>query len=118
MATTTTTTTPVTEVSDLAQKIREQLMSTVQQAQKLSVDAAETWLKAASAIPAPRLPSIPGVRSVPGIEAVTTYTFDLAADLLTAQRDFALQLAKVLATESSAQKSAGHSTDKPAEKSV
>jgi hypothetical protein len=102
MATTTSKTTPTTEVSDLAQKIREQLLSTVQQAQKLSLDAAQTWLKAASVIPVPDMPTIPGVPAGPGFEAVTTYTFDVAADLLNAQRDFALQLAKVLATAKSA----------------
>jgi hypothetical protein len=102
MATTTTKTEPTTEVSDLAQKIREQLISTVQQAQKLSVDAAQTWLKATSVIPTPHLASIPGASKMPSIEAATTYTFDVAADLLTVQRDFALQLAKVLAPEKSA----------------
>jgi hypothetical protein len=30
------------------------------------------------------------------VEAATTFTFDLAADLLKAQRDFALQLTNVL----------------------
>jgi hypothetical protein len=30
------------------------------------------------------------------VEAATTFTFDLAADLLNAQRDFALQLTNVL----------------------
>jgi len=102
MATTTTKTAPTTEVSDLAQKVREQLMATVQQAQTLSVDAAKTWLKATSVTPAPVLPSMSGAPSMPGIEAVTTYTFDIATDLLAAQRDFALQLAKLLAPEKSA----------------
>lgn len=96
MATTTAKTIPETEVSDLAQKIREQLVSTVQQAQKLSVEAAQTWLKAAAVIPVPDMPS------VPGMEAATTFTFDVASDLLTAQREFALQLAKVLAPATSA----------------
>jgi hypothetical protein len=36
------------------------------------------------------------------VEAATKYTFDVAADLLNAQRDFALQLANVLVPEKSA----------------
>jgi hypothetical protein len=32
------------------------------------------------------------VPAMPDMEAATRYTFDLAADLLNAQRDFALQL--------------------------
>ena len=97
MATTTTKTTPTTEIPELAQKIREQLDSTVQQGQQMSIDAAQTWVKAVSVLPVPDLPAIPGVHAIPGVEAVTKYTFDVAADLLAAQRDFALQLASVLA---------------------
>jgi hypothetical protein len=36
------------------------------------------------------------------MEAATKYTFDVAADLLNAQRDFALQLANVFTPEKSA----------------
>ena len=97
MATATSTTTKTTtEIPDLAQKIREQLLSTVQQGQQLSVDAAQAWVKAVSVLPVPDLPTVPGVPAVPGVEAATKFTFDLAADLLNAQRDFALQLANVL----------------------
>jgi hypothetical protein len=97
MATATAKTASETEVSELAQKIREQLVTTVQQAQKLSVEAAETWLKTASVLPVPDLPVIPGLPSLADVETVTTYTFDVASDLLSAQRDYALQLAKLLA---------------------
>lgn len=93
MATATKTT---TEIPDIAQKAREQLLSAVQQGQKLTVDAAHGWVKAVSVIPTPDLPAIPGVPTVPSVEALTTFTFDLAADLLKAQRDFALQLTDVL----------------------
>jgi len=93
MATATKTT---TEIPDIAQKVRDQLLSTVQQGQKLSIDAAQGWVKAVSVLPTPALPTIPGVPAVPGVEGATTFTFDLAADLLNAQRDFALQLTNVL----------------------
>jgi hypothetical protein len=96
MTTATTKTTPTTEVPEIAQKIREQLVSTIQQGQKLSLDAAQTWVKAVSVLPIPDLPTVPGVPAVPGVEAATKFTFDLVADLLNTQRDFALQLANVL----------------------
>jgi hypothetical protein len=102
MATTNTKTAATTEMPDLAQKIREQLVSTVQQGQQMSVDAAQTWVKAVSVLPVPDLPKVPGVPAFPGVEAGTRYTFDLAADLLNAQRDFALQMANVLVPEKSA----------------
>ena len=91
---TATKTTP--EIPDIAKKIREQLLSTVQQGQQLSIDGAQSWVKAVSVLPVPDLPTIPGVPTLPSVEAATTFTFDLAADLLKAQRDFALQLTNVL----------------------
>ena len=99
MATATTKTTPTTEMPALAQKIREQLVSTVRQGQQLSVDAAQTWVKAISVLPAMDLPKVPGVPALPGMETATRFTFDVAADLLNAQRDFALQLSSVFAPQ-------------------
>ena len=101
MAPTSTKTTPTTEMPALAQKIREQLVSTVRQGQQLSVDAAQTWVKVVSVLPVVDLPKVPGVPALPGMEAATTFTFDLAADLLSAQRDFALQLTSVFAPQQS-----------------
>lgn len=102
MATTNAKTTPTTEMPALAQKIREQLVSTVRQGQQLSVDAAQTWVKVVSVLPVVDLPKVPGVPALPGMEAATTFTFDLAADLLNAQRDYALQLTSVFAPQHSA----------------
>jgi hypothetical protein len=101
-ANTTTKTKTTTEMPDLAKKIREQLVSSVQQGQQLSIDAAQNWVKAVSVLPIPELPAIPGVPTIPGVEAVTTFTFDVAADLLNAQRDFALQLTSLLVPSKSA----------------
>ena len=86
----------VNEIPAIAQKFREQLVSTVQQGQQLSIDAAQSWVKAVSVLPAFDLPKIPGIPALPGVEAATKYTFDVAADLLNAQRDFAVQLTNVL----------------------
>jgi len=58
---------------DLAQKIREQLASTVTQGEPFSVDAAQTWVKAV--------------------------WVDLALDLLMAPFEVALQLADVVITD-------------------
>ena len=87
--------TPV-EMPAMAEKFREQLVSAVQQSQQLSLDAAHAWVKAVSVLPAVDLPKIPGVPALPGLEAATTYAFDVAGDLLNAQRDFALQLTSAL----------------------
>jgi hypothetical protein len=87
---------PVTEIPALAQKFREQLVSSLQQGQQLSIDAAQSWVKAVSVLPVMDLPTIPGIPAMPDMEAATKYTFDVAADLLNAQRDFALQLTNVL----------------------
>ena len=91
-----------TGIPEIAQKIREQLLSTVQQGQKLSVDATQTWVKAVSVLPVPDLPKIPGTSTFPGLEASTTFAFDVATDLLNAQRTYALQLANIFATAKSA----------------
>jgi hypothetical protein len=85
-----------TELPEIAQQVREQLVSTVKQGQQLTVDAVQAFTKAVSVLPTPELPEIHGVPALPGVEAVTTYTFDLAIDLLNAQRAFALQLASAL----------------------
>lgn len=84
------------EMPALAQKFREQLVSAVQQGQQLSIDAAQTWVKAVSVLPTMDLPKIPGMPNMPNMEAATMYTFDVAADLLNAQRAFALQLTSAL----------------------
>jgi len=102
MAATKTSSTSTTETADLARKVREQLISTVQQGQKLTVDAAQTWVKAVSALPVHDLPTLPGGPALPSMAAATTYAFDVATDLLTAQRDFTVQLATVFVPEKSA----------------
>jgi hypothetical protein len=91
---TTTKTMPTTDIPDFAQKMREQLLSTIRQGQQLSIDAAHAWVKAVSVLPVPDLPKLPGLSVIPDVQTATKYTFDVAADLLNSQRDFALQLAK------------------------
>ncbi len=85
-----------TEMPAMVQKLREQLMSAVEQSQQVSLDAAQAWVKAFSVLPAMDLPKIPGLPAMPGMEAATKYTFDVAEDLLKAQRDFSLRLTSAL----------------------
>ena len=87
----------ITQIPEPAHKIREQVLSGVKQGQQLSIDAAQGWAKAVSALPVPDLPKIPGVPAVPSLEAATMYSFDLASELLSSQREFALRLTNVLA---------------------
>ena len=89
-------TTPEGGVTDIAEKFREQLVATLQQTQKVSVDAAKGWVKAVSVLAVPDLPTIPGLPATPDLGTATKYVFDVAADLLTAQRDFVLELANVV----------------------
>jgi hypothetical protein len=86
----------VAEIPALAQKSREQLVSNLQQGQQLSIDAAQSWVKAISALPIMDLPKVPGFPGVPDLQTATNYTFDVASDLLNAQRDFVSQLTNVL----------------------
>jgi hypothetical protein len=88
--------TPEGEVTDIAEKFREQLVSGLQQTQKLSVDAAKGWVKAVSVLAVPDLPTIPGLPATPDMGTAAKYVFDVAADLLAAQRDFALELANIV----------------------
>ena len=73
------------------------MLSTVKQGQQLSIEAAQGWVKAVSVLPIPDLPKIPGVPELPTLGATSTFTFDVAADLLKAQRAYTLELVGVLA---------------------
>jgi hypothetical protein len=84
-----------TEVPVLAQKFREQFVSNLHQGQQLSVDATQTWVKAVSLLPTVDLPRVHGI-PMPDVEAATKFTFDVAADVLSAQREFVLNLASAL----------------------
>ena len=87
-------TTP-TDIPDAAQKLGEQLVSAVKQSQSLALDAARTFAGAWSSVPS-SLSEIPNVVPLPDVPAVTAYGFDLAAELLAAQKDFAVTLATTL----------------------
>lgn len=72
------------------------MVSSLQQGQKLTVDAADGWVKAVSVLSVPDLPKIPGLPAASDMGAATKYTFDVAADLPSAQREFVLKLTSVV----------------------
>ena len=95
-ATTVKVTETATKTPALDQKSGEQLGSSLQQGQRLCLDAAQTWVNAFSTPPVMDLSKIPGLPHLGNMTAATKFTFDVAADLLSTQRDFTLQLARVL----------------------
>jgi hypothetical protein len=89
--------TPAVEIpAPQAHKSQGQVVSSLQQGQQLLMDAAQTWGNVFSALPVMDLSRIPGLADVPDMQAVTNFAFDIAGDLLSTQREFALELTKVL----------------------
>jgi hypothetical protein len=76
---------PVSEVPDLAHKSRQQLVAGLKQSQQLSVDAVQAWVKVVSGLPL-----------LPVMEAATRYALAVTSDLMSMQRQFALQLTNAL----------------------
>ncbi|WP_396932099.1 hypothetical protein [Mycolicibacterium sp.] len=86
---------PNIDVLDATQKLGAQLVSTVKQSQAVTLDVLRSLTEG--------LPSVPSVdklldgKSLPDASAFTEYGFDLVADLLAAQKDFAVKLAQLSA---------------------
>jgi hypothetical protein len=93
---------PTVDVLEATQKFGEQLVSTVKQTQSLALDTARGFAAA--------LPSLPtglsenfGLVALPDLPAITAYSFDLAAELLAAQKDFAVTLASTFTPDKTAE---------------
>ena len=86
--------TPI-DVLDATQKFGEQLVSAVKQSQSLALDAARAFTGTWSSVPS-SLSESPIAAALPDVPAITAYGFDLAAELLAAQKDFAVTLATTL----------------------
>ena len=71
------------------------MVSAVKQGQSLALDAARAFAGAWSSVPS-NLPENPIAVPLPDVPAITAYSFDLAAELLAAQKDFAVTLATTL----------------------
>ena len=83
---------PTVDVLEATQKFGEQLVSTVKQTQSLVLDAARAFAGALPSLPSGLSDNL-GFVALPDVQAVTAYSFDLAAELLAAQKDFAVTLA-------------------------
>ncbi|MBS1693323.1 MAG: hypothetical protein JST91_13990 [Actinobacteria bacterium] len=80
------------DVLDATQKVGEQFVAAVKQSQGLALDVARAFADALPAVPS-RVSDSTAVAALPDVSALTAYGFDLAAELLAAQKDFAVTLA-------------------------
>ena len=92
---------PTVDVLDATQKLGEQLVSTVKQTQSLALDAARAFAGALPSLPS-SLSETRGLVALPDVPAVTAYSFDFAAELLAAQKDFAVTLASTFTPDKTA----------------
>ena len=90
-----------TDVLDATQKLGEQSVSAVKQGQCVALDVARAFAGAWSSVPS-NLPENPLAAALPDVPAITAYSFDLASELLAAQKDFAVALTTTLTPGKSA----------------
>ncbi len=90
-----------TDVLDATQKLGEQSVSAVKQGQSVALDVARAFAGAWSSVPS-NLPENPLAAALPDVPAITAYSFDLASELLAAQKDFAVALTTTLTPGKSA----------------
>jgi hypothetical protein len=88
-------------VLDAAQKAGDQLVAAAKQSQSLALDVARAFAEALPPVPS-RLSESPALVALPDVPAATAYGYDLAAQLLAAQKDFAVTLANTFAPKKSA----------------
>jgi hypothetical protein len=93
---------PTVDVLDATQKFGEQLVSTVKQTQGLALDAARAFAGALPPVPS-GVSETRGLVAWPDVPALTAYGFDLAAELLAVQKDFAVALASAFTPEKTAE---------------
>jgi hypothetical protein len=84
-----------TDVLDATQQFGEQWVSAVKQGQSVALDVARAFAGAWTSVPS-NLPGNPLAAALPDVSAITAYGFDLASELLGAQKDFAVALATTL----------------------
>ena len=86
-----------TEIPEVAQTARAQILQGLQQSHKFTLDAVQAIAKTTASLPTPEMPAIPGLPGVPSAEDATKFIFEFGTELLNAQRDFALEVAKLFA---------------------
>jgi hypothetical protein len=92
----TTTTTPSFEIPEIAFKVRDQFLGGVKQYQQFSLEATQNWFKTLKALPTFVEPTLVDAPVLPSVDTITAFQFDLATELLSAQRAFTNQLAQLL----------------------
>jgi hypothetical protein len=97
MATTAPKTGPSPKATEYLDTMTSQFTSAVKQSQQLVLDSITSWTDAAAKIAPslPSLPSLPAIPFVPTSAEVAEYvsaSFDIAAELLASQREFATAL--------------------------
>lgn len=102
--------TTIPQVSEIAHQVRENIVSAVKDQNQRTLDAfesiAQATAKATESFPTP--PAVPGIPTLgdanayADLKALTVDGYGLAQDLLTAQRDFSLQLIAALTPVTSA----------------
>jgi hypothetical protein len=95
-----TTKTSSTKADEFASVVREQLIGSVKQSQQIALDAVTTWADAVGKV-VPQFPTLPFVPPVPELTETIQVTFDVAQELLNAQREFATSLVSALSPASS-----------------
>lgn len=90
------TSTPKIDVLDATQKVGEQWVSAVKLSQSVALDVARVFAQAVPPLPS-RLSEVRSAAGLPDFPAITAYGFDLAAELLAAQKDFVVTLANTFA---------------------
>lgn len=100
------TTTTFPQLPEVAHQLREQIVSSVKDQQRRTLEAVEVFAKATAKItesfPTPRLPELTGSAVLPDLKTLTTDGYALAAELLTSQSEFALDLINTLTPAHSA----------------
>lgn len=94
-----------TATAGIARQTRDQVVSTIQQGHQVSIEDAQTWVEALSMLPLRAMPKVPGFLTFPmgAVEAVTNFYFDVAVDLLNAQREYTLQLVRLFSSKEPAE---------------
>jgi hypothetical protein len=85
-----------TKAGEFAEVVREQLIGSVKQSQQIALDVVTTWADVVGKV-IPPIPTLPFVPPVPELNETVQITFDVAQELLNAQREFATNLVSALA---------------------
>jgi len=84
------------EVPAVAHAARVQLMRGLAKAQEASLDVAEAAKAKIDGLPISELPAFSRIPGVPSLDAATRFGFDVAAEVLSSSRDFAMRVTRIV----------------------